>query len=49
MPALETLFHQFLRERQYLYNVTPQTLAWYEAAWRACTRAVPLATPEAWE
>jgi integrase/recombinase XerD len=47
MPALETLFHQFLRERQYLYNVTPQTLAWYEAAWRACTRAVPLATPEA--
>lgn len=32
MVALSTLFQQFLRERQYLKNVTPKTIIWYESA-----------------
>ena len=39
MDRLDQLFQQFLRERNYIYNVTPKTLAWYETAWIAFTRA----------
>lgn len=28
------LFEQFTRERQYLNNVTPKTLEWYETSWK---------------
>lgn len=27
---IETLFQQFLKERKYLRNVSPQTIEWYE-------------------
>lgn len=39
MSALQTHFEAFLRERRYLQNVTPKTIAWYEAAWRAFCRS----------
>lgn len=42
MADLTLLFQQFLRERRYLHNVTPKTVAWYEAAWLAFTRSVPV-------
>jgi site-specific recombinase XerD len=32
---LDTLFQQFLKERKYLRNVSPQTIEWYETAWKA--------------
>jgi integrase/recombinase XerD len=32
---LDTLLRQFLRERKYLRNLRPQTLEWYETAWKA--------------
>ena len=32
---LDTLLVQFLRERKYLRNLRPQTLEWYETAWKA--------------
>jgi integrase/recombinase XerD len=32
---LDTLLAQFLRERKYLRNLRPQTLEWYETAWKA--------------
>ena len=35
MPTLSTYFEQFLRERTYIQNITPRTLEWYRAAWRA--------------
>ena len=35
MSSLDALFERFLRERQYLKNVTPKTLVWYESAWKA--------------
>jgi hypothetical protein len=47
MSPLDALFERFLRERQYLKNVTPKTLVWYEAAWKAFNRsriAAPSAT-----
>ncbi|MGA3205579.1 MAG: hypothetical protein ABSF12_24050, partial [Bryobacteraceae bacterium] len=28
------LFAQFTRERQYLNNVTPKTLEWYDTSWK---------------
>lgn len=40
MAALSTLFQQFLRERQYLKNVTPKTIIWYESAFLALSRTV---------
>lgn len=40
MSALSTLFEQFLRERRYLKNVTPKTVAWYQSAFDALTRTV---------
>lgn len=43
MSAVSTLFEQFVRERRYLKNVTPKTVVWYETAFQAFTRAVPLA------
>ena len=39
MHDLNSLFQQFLRERRYLQNITPKTVAWYEAAWLAFSRA----------
>jgi site-specific recombinase XerD len=45
MSALSTLFEQFLRERRYLKNATPKTEAWYQSAFDALTRTVPIATP----
>lgn len=39
---LETLFQQFLKERKYLRNVSPQTIEWYETAWKYFNRS---ATP----
>jgi site-specific recombinase XerD len=32
---LDTLLQQFLRERKYLRNLRPQTIEWYETAWKA--------------
>jgi site-specific recombinase XerD len=32
---LDSLLQQFLRERKYLRNLPPQTLEWYETAWKA--------------
>ncbi len=32
---LDTLLTHFLRERKYLRNLRPQTLEWYETAWKA--------------
>jgi integrase/recombinase XerD len=31
--TLDTRFQQFLRERRYLRNVSPQTIEWYVTAW----------------
>ncbi len=39
MVTLDALFERFLRERQYLKNVTPKTLVWYESAWKAFHRS----------
>ena len=39
MHPLDPLFQQFLRERTYVQNVTPKTREWYDAAWKAFTRA----------
>lgn len=33
MSPLDQLFEQFLRERRYLKNVTPDTIEWYQTAW----------------
>ena len=44
MPALNTLFERFLRERQYLKNVTPKTLVWYETAWKSFRQLQPEVT-----
>jgi site-specific recombinase XerD len=32
---LDTLLEQFLRERKYLRNVSPDTIEWYRTAWKA--------------
>jgi hypothetical protein len=45
MDTLSTLFERFLRERRYLKNVTPKTVVWYETAFLALTRAVPVSGP----
>lgn len=44
MSSLDTLFQQFLRERRYLKNVSPDTLEWYEMAW-ATFRRTPIEQP----
>jgi hypothetical protein len=41
MSGLDQLFDQFLRERTYVYNVTPKTRDWYESAWHAFKRSQP--------
>jgi hypothetical protein len=46
MNRLDQLFQQFLRERTYISNVTPKTLTWYEAAWKAFKRAQSEAPPQ---
>ena len=35
-----TLFQQFLDERRYLKNVRPDTIEWYETAFKAFRRAL---------
>ena len=35
MTPLDSLFQQFLRERNYIHNVSPATIEWYEWAWKA--------------
>jgi hypothetical protein len=32
---LDSLLQVFLRERKYLHNLRPQTIEWYETAWKA--------------
>lgn len=32
---LDTLLQQFLRERRYLRNVSPETIEWYQTAWKS--------------
>ena len=39
------LFKQFLNERRYLKNVTPDTIEWYETAWKALQRTLNVAAP----
>ena len=31
---LDSFLQQFLRERKYLRNVSPETIDWYETAWK---------------
>jgi integrase/recombinase XerD len=38
MSELSAHFHQFLRERTFLNNVTPKTAEWYQTAWNAFQR-----------
>lgn len=45
MTELRVLFEQFLKEKQYLRNVTPKTLDWYASAWVALTKTVTVAEP----
>ena len=43
--TLDTLLTQFLKERKYRRNVSPQTIEWYETAWTAFRKcATPSAT-----
>ncbi|HET9266368.1 MAG TPA: hypothetical protein VFO14_25195 [Vicinamibacterales bacterium] len=44
MATLSMLFERF-RERRYLKHVTPKTVVWYETAFLALTRAVPVSGP----
>jgi site-specific recombinase XerD len=37
---LESLFAQFVKERQFIGNVTEKTVIWYRQSWRAFTRTV---------
>jgi len=46
MSALSTLFEQFLRDRRYLKNETPKTVAWYQNALEALTRTVAVSARE---
>jgi site-specific recombinase XerD len=39
---LDTLLAQFLRERKYLHNLRPQTIDWYETAWKAFRKSATL-------
>jgi hypothetical protein len=32
---LDSLLQHFLRERKYLRNVSPETIEWYQCAWKA--------------
>jgi integrase/recombinase XerD len=45
MDRLDQLFQQFLRERTFITNVTPKTIAWYESAWKAFKRARASTSP----
>ena len=45
MHQLNSLWQQFLRERNYVHNVTVSTREWYESAWKAFTSAAIL-TPD---
>ena len=38
MTTLDQHFHDFLRERTYVQNVTERTLDWYRTAWKAFLR-----------
>ena len=37
--TLDDLLTQFLRERKYLRNLSPETLEWYRTAWTAFRRS----------
>ena len=37
--TLDDLLAQFLRERKYLCNLSPETLEWYRTAWTAFRRS----------
>ncbi len=37
--TLDDRLAQFLRERKYLHNLSPQTLEWYQTAWTAFRRS----------
>jgi hypothetical protein len=39
------LFKQFLNGRRYLKNVTPDTIEWYETAWKALPRTLGTDAP----
>jgi len=39
VSTLQTQFDQFLEERQYLKNVTPRTVAWYELAFKLFSKS----------
>ena len=45
MHQLNSLWQQFLRERNYVHNVTISTREWSESAWKAFTSAAIL-TPD---
>lgn len=45
MDSLQSLFDQFLRERQYLKNVTPKTVIWYETAFKSFSQTVSIDSP----
>lgn len=44
---LDTLLEQFLRERKYLRNVSPETIEWYRTAWKAFGSATSCPDPHA--
>jgi hypothetical protein len=46
MSGLDQLFQQFLRERTYVYNVTPKTRDWYQSAWNAYKQSRTLTPTE---
>jgi integrase/recombinase XerD len=49
MDSLQSLFDQFLRERQYLKNVTPKTIVWYETAFQSFNRTIRVESPVAFD
>ena len=44
MKTLDQHFSAFLQERKWLKNVTPKTVIWYEAFWKAFKRFLPEVT-----
>src|SRR4051812_33522608 len=44
--ASKSLFDQFLAERRYLKNVTPDTIDWYQTAYKAFQRALGSKSPD---
>jgi hypothetical protein len=44
LPASDRLVHDVLSERRYLKNVTPDTLEWYQTAFKAYKRTATATT-----